>query len=66
MVRDLLADDGADRQHARSRLRAIDVHGAGTDCAIPQPYLVPVSPICSRIAHSSGVFGSASTFRVLC
>jgi len=24
-------------------------------CAMPQPYLVPVRPICSRIAHSSGV-----------
>src|SRR5262245_15934288 len=30
-------------------------------CAMPQPYLVPVSPICSRIAHRSGVLGSAST-----
>ena len=27
----------------------------------PQPYLVPVNPTWSRIAHSSGVFGSAST-----
>src|SRR5262245_43594524 len=27
----------------------------------PQPYLVPVSPTWSRIAQSSGVFGSAST-----
>src|SRR6478752_1966388 len=29
-------------------------------CAIPQPYLVPVSPICSRITHSKGVSGSTS------
>ena len=28
-------------------------------CATPQPYLVPVSPTCSRMTHSSGV--SAST-----
>src|SRR5713101_3768986 len=27
----------------------------------PQPYLVPVNPTWSRIAHSSGVLGSAST-----
>jgi len=30
-------------------------------CATPQPYLVPVSPSCSRITHRSGVSGSAST-----
>ena len=29
-------------------------------CATPQPYLVPVRPTCSRIAHSSGVSGSTS------
>jgi len=29
--------------------------------AMPQPYLVPVNPICSRITQSSGVFGSTST-----
>src|SRR5205823_14165921 len=28
---------------------------------IPQPYLVPVSPIVSRRTHSSGVSGSTST-----
>src|SRR6185295_9803042 len=33
--------------------------------AMPQPYLVPVSPTCSRIAHNSGVFGSTSTSCVL-
>src|SRR5690349_470839 len=33
-------------------------------CAMPQPNLVPVSPICSRITHSSGVSGSACTSRV--
>src|ERR1700688_3243299 len=33
--------------------------------AMPQPYLVPVSPIFSRIAHSSGVSGSTSTSKVL-
>src|SRR5262245_48972265 len=27
----------------------------------PQPYLVPVNPIWSRMAHNSGVLGSAST-----
>ena len=30
-------------------------------CAMPQPYLVPVRPTFSRIAQSSGVFGSTST-----
>src|SRR5262245_50645050 len=30
-------------------------------CAMPQPYLVPVSPSCSRSTQSSGVFGSPST-----
>ena len=34
-------------------------------CAMPQPYLVPVSPTFSRIAHSSGVSGSTSTSKVL-
>ena len=28
-------------------------------CAMPQPYLVPVSASCSRNTHSSGVSGSA-------
>ena len=30
-------------------------------CATPQPYLVPVRPTFSRIAHSSGVSGSTLT-----
>src|SRR5258705_4199882 len=30
-------------------------------CATPQPYLVPVRPICSRITQSRGVVGSTST-----
>src|SRR5215510_8068593 len=30
-------------------------------CAMPQPYLVPVRPTCSRIAHSRGVLGLTST-----
>ena len=34
-------------------------------CAMPQPYLVPVRPIFSRIAQSSGVSGSTSTSKVL-
>ena len=34
-------------------------------CAMPQPYLVPVRPIFSRITHSSGVSGSTSTSKVL-
>src|SRR3954469_8935081 len=33
--------------------------------ATPQPYLVPVSPTCSRITHSSGVSASTRTLRVL-
>ncbi len=28
-------------------------------CAMPQPYLVPVRPSCSRSTQRSGVFGSA-------
>src|SRR3954469_1878914 len=31
--------------------------------AMPQPYLVPVRPSCSRSTHSSGVSGSASNSR---
>jgi len=34
-------------------------------CATPQPYLVPVSPACSRIAHSRGVSASTCTSRSL-
>src|SRR5665811_1834323 len=34
-------------------------------CAMPQPYLVPVRPIFSRIAQSSGVSGSTSTSNAL-
>ena len=34
-------------------------------CAMPQPYLVPVSPTFSRIAHSRGVSSSTSTLIVL-
>src|SRR5262249_61403735 len=30
-------------------------------CAMPQPYFVPVSPTCSRRAHSNGVLGSTFT-----
>src|SRR5712692_1648497 len=30
-------------------------------CAIPQPYLVPVRPTCSRMTHKSGVSASTST-----
>ena len=30
-------------------------------CATPQPYLVPVRPTFSRIAHNSGVSGSTSS-----
>ncbi len=33
--------------------------------AMPQPYLVPVRPICSRITQSSGVSGSTSTSRTV-
>src|SRR5437868_13505265 len=34
-------------------------------CATPQPYLVPVSPTCSRMTQSRGVSASTSTSRVL-
>src|SRR3954465_15154736 len=34
-------------------------------CATPQPYLVPVSPACSRSAQSSGVSASAWISRSL-
>src|SRR5882672_7582325 len=34
-------------------------------CATPQPYLVPVSPTCSRITHKSGVSASTCTSRTL-
>jgi hypothetical protein len=29
--------------------------------ALPHPYLVPVNPAMSRIAHNSGIWGSASS-----
>src|SRR5579859_1448004 len=34
-------------------------------CAMPQPYLVPVSPTCSRITHRRGVSASTCTSRAL-
>src|SRR4051812_16890600 len=34
-------------------------------CAMPQPYLVPVRPAFSRIAHNSGVSGSTSSSNAL-
>src|ERR671924_547180 len=34
-------------------------------CAMPQPYLVPVSPTCSRNAQRSGVSASTSTSRAV-
>jgi hypothetical protein len=34
-------------------------------CAMPQPYLVPVSPSCSRSTHSSGVSSSTSNSRTV-
>src|SRR5258708_16475892 len=34
-------------------------------CAMPQPYLVPVRPTCSRIAHNRGVLGLTLTSSVL-
>src|SRR5882724_10260300 len=34
-------------------------------CAMPQPYLVPVRPTCSRIAHNRGVLGLTVTSSVL-
>src|SRR5438034_11233491 len=30
-------------------------------CATPHPYLVPVSPTCSRMTHKSGVSASTTT-----
>src|SRR5262245_89493 len=33
-------------------------------CAIPQPYLVPVNPSCSRNTHSNGISPSAFTSTV--
>src|SRR6516164_2154784 len=34
-------------------------------CAMPQPYLVPVRPTCSRMTHRRGVSASTSTSRTL-
>src|SRR5688572_14623482 len=34
-------------------------------CAIPQPYLVPVNPACSRSTQSKGVSGSTSISRIV-
>ena len=49
-----------DRTAAPSRCTVHAPH-----CATPQPYLVPVRPTCSRIAHSRGVLGSTLTSRDL-
>jgi hypothetical protein len=35
--------------------------GQAPHCAMPQPYLVPVSPISSRMTQSKGVSGSMSS-----
>jgi hypothetical protein len=35
--------------------------GQAPHCAMPQPYLVPVSPISSRMIQSKGVSGSMSS-----
>src|SRR2546427_1404944 len=46
--------------HERTALPSIcTVHAP--HIAMPQPYLVPVRPTCSRIAHSRGVLGSTLT-----
>src|SRR2546426_1882213 len=49
-----------ERTAAPSRCTVHEPHSA-----MPQPYLVPVRPTCSRIAHSRGVPGSTSTSLVL-
>ena len=37
------------------------VFGEDPHSALPQPYLVPVRPAMSRMAHSKGMEGSASS-----
>src|SRR6185295_6998299 len=52
------------RMHERTALPSTCTVQA-PHCATPQPYLVPVRPTCSRIAHNKGVLGLTVTSVVL-
>src|SRR5438874_5432999 len=57
----LTAESGIEHERCTSPLMCTE---HAPHCAMPQPYLVPVRPTCSRITQSSGVFGSTSTLCV--
>src|ERR1051326_7424587 len=56
----LIDESGTEQERITSPLMCTE---QAPHCAMPQPNLVPVRPICSRITHSSGVSGSACTSR---
>src|SRR5690242_13652696 len=56
----LIDESGTEQERCTSPLMCTE---QAPHCAMPQPNLVPVRPICSRITHSSGVSGSACTSR---
>src|SRR5260370_16399938 len=58
----LIALTGMEQERRTSPLMCTE---QAPHCATPQPYLVPVRPACSRIAHSRGVSASTCTSRSL-
>ena len=54
------AEIGTEQERCNSPLMCTE---HAPHAATPQPYLVPVSPTCSRMTHSSGMSGSACTSR---
>src|SRR6476659_10735764 len=56
------AESGIEQERCTSPLMCTE---QAPHCATPQPYLVPVSPTCSRITQSRGVSLSTSTSRTL-
>src|SRR5258708_21395944 len=58
----LTAESGTEQERITSPLMCTE---HAPHCATPQPYLVPVSPTCSRITQSRGVSLSTSTSRTL-
>src|ERR1044071_5982482 len=56
------AESGSEQERITSPLMCTE---QAPHCAMPQPYLVPVRPTCSRMTHKSGVSSSTFTSRTL-